>query len=806
MEVFNNNNELLTDIFFLEDRKLPDQFVKDFVFTATKDYRYLPLFSHIYDRKGNISCHIITLHDILSKENASLEALHKDFKITQREYNDVLTIVKSPDSEKAKKIISGILSTIPKFQENINKYLGVTAPKKQSDNWSKASSDTPKKVSFDDSDESSEDEIEALLKKLTVNKVKISPKKKSPVFSRPSSSKQIDPETSSDDDTEDEIEALLNKLTIGKGKGKATVAPSPPKKKSPIKQQEIFKKDILGYTVTLASPLQNDILLDKVYNSIKNKVEGITLSKDGVQKINGNIRVKNQKDYNIYFDYANTQTRVSAKGGVYTTVKCKVAPEHLGSEIERSRDILVWIFETVHSILPEIAMRDLRPYNLTAKLTHMTGSIGESLITKTFKIKSSRFSVVINGMKKQIYYSIPKGKDAFTCNIQNVDDIPIMEKIVSYVYINGKVTIASAEKVPDLELLKQAIPVDARICQKPRQVSVRTNDKEPFLKLDNGTEVVCDNPEYPFPGFTKQKNIPCCFKTTRKQQLDNARFNHYDVNEAKFKKVYVKSNILLGRHRLTGKLKDMLSAEYSIFSIGSQATLNDTMAFFNVNPGSVLVIDDNLAVDLNYGSDDEVFIVVKYLNNHKVLVREKNSEIHFMHSKRRGDIKKLYPGQTNSGQSYCRNGKVFFKMTEHGIVPVVSHPCNSGVDISSMVLPTQEQAIGTLKKTGMNIQGITISGGLVTSIKSGNLFLPVKKEELRVDLPVLSSKFYLEILGVEADHREDVVVRVPRSILKVAKTRNYEDILEEVSKSVPDETKAHNITVRLINEQDRYFK
>ena len=107
------------------------------------------------------------------------------------------------------------------------------------------------------------------------------------------------------------------------------------------------------------------------------------------------------------------------------------------------------------------------------------------------------------------------------------------------------------EKTNKKKLKEQGINFSSRECQAHRQPSLNVNNEQPIAEdgyntTYNGKNYKCNNPEYPYPGFTTKNNVLCCYshnQTGHENYIKNVDPNSLDilVEPSNFK-IQVKTN------------------------------------------------------------------------------------------------------------------------------------------------------------------------------------------------------------------------------------------------------------------------
>lgn len=93
------------------------------------------------------------------------------------------------------------------------------------------------------------------------------------------------------------------------------------------------------------------------------------------------------------------------------------------------------------------------------------------------------------------------------------------------------------EKTNKKKLKEQGINFSSRECQSHRQPMLNVNDEEPIAEDGyntsySGKNYKCNNPEYPYPGFTTKNNVLCCYshnQTGHENYIKNVDPNSLDI-------------------------------------------------------------------------------------------------------------------------------------------------------------------------------------------------------------------------------------------------------------------------------------
>lgn len=629
MEIFDNKDNYLTQIFSLTVDNIPVDFVNDVVFVDTKNYKYYPLFTHVYSvSQDKKQAHILSVFDIFQTEGKEamsfashaellLKNISKDFPRLQKElFYDAIDIFLN-EKERSEKI-QAINATLPEFSKRVNDFIKLMGDYKEdissptsSDKWSQISEEIPDPLPIFDNPVS--DEI------------------KSPVSDNSSEYRNKN------------INQLLEELNI------IEKVPIDKKEQETGYDSNGFSVNIVSYEFYLTKNKDIDLDLLKIYNMFvldENYIAtGMVISGESkykkiksqdkkanklIQEFTSSEHIKDSfktlKPFIFYFLYYSDRGviygELRTKGSINLKFKSDVLLKNFEDHINYSKDLGQKITDNFKKYATLISNENVQPLYINIKAVYENGYLPIEIVKKVFNAKQDngrqilRFKLDMkDGSKiKEIMYSTKDEVSNFS--IQKLLSRRYINEIlsgISYIFTQFKNQIVmkvvkEAKKVDIKNLKDQGIETNSRSCQKERRPLLVNEDTivpEGVNTITYKNKKLMCNKDYPWPGFTKSGSIPCCFKKIQVSkeayknilpsisiedsiQSENAIESLQNVDTIKkilLKKPLTKDNIKLERYqrgKFSNKILDNIfgDSEYYSLSLGlKDNTLLDCLIF-----------------------------------------------------------------------------------------------------------------------------------------------------------------------------------------------------------------------------------
>lgn len=539
MEIFDDKNTYLSQIFLLSSDNIPVDFVKDVVFVDTKQYKYYPPFTHVYSiSQDKKIARILSIFDIFEKEgkesmsfashvNLLYKNISNDFSNLSIElFYDAIDIFLN-EKDRGEKI-QAILLTIPEFSKKVNDFINIMENYKEDINsptssaaWSQVSQENP----------------DPLPNFPTGDKIEL----KSSVS-----------ETSSDYRNKN-INDLLEELNV------IETVPVSEKEKETGYDSRGFSVNINSYDFYLTKNKDTDIDLIKLYNLFEmdenyiaygmvihgeSKYKKIKTEDKKVQRLieefTKSEHIKNSfkflKPFIFYFIYYSKRGvihgELRTRGSINLKFKADVPLKDFEDHVNYSKDLAKKISSKFEKYIKLIPNENIQPTYINMKIIYESGHLPVDLVKKVFNARQDtgrqilRFNLATKDGNtiKEIMYSTKDERSNFT--VQKLLSRRYINEIIagiSYIFKQFKnqiiLKIEKETKKSEIKKLKsEGIETNARSCQKERRPELINEDAiipEGVNAINYKNKKLMCNKNYPWPGFTKSGSIPCCFKKSQ---------------------------------------------------------------------------------------------------------------------------------------------------------------------------------------------------------------------------------------------------------------------------------------------------
>ena len=577
-----HNGKKITEIYDIEGISYQDysvEHIKNVAFVDTQNFSLNPMFTHISEddmTQDTRHVTVISAVDIIARERPRITSkeyqdnlyknLSRDFKsLTEELYVKVLRLVFYPEKEENKKFVQDILNTLPDYQRLILKY-----------------TDT--------------------------------------------SQYNLQQEPNSEEDEEDEaVFASSNKDTL---KDLIRKVEEKENKKVIQNQDENIEVHILSYKMIVTKPRDRDINLEKIFSDVQLSQQLIAVGmliggdpkfkkvKTDDRKVTGKIndfiksehlkgQVKTLKPGVLYFMFKSPRSIIYGTLVSNGALVIKIKPiktqlpdfeKHLEDSKMYGNEIMGYFKDTAFTINENISV-----FNISIKVIKKGGYFPLDLIKKIYKGRNDHSIVRFdNGDIRNIMYSTKNKVSNFTYFNILKGGIDVAIKNIEYLKKNfGREEVSITPTIKNIkirELKNAGIGANSKECQKPRRPQVlpdgQVAPKDVYTMEINGKVIVC-NKEYPWPGFTKKSNVPCCFKKPQKekttqQEIQKTTYQGSLQNRDTVKRIFdirplVKDDVKLERYK-RGKpsnkiLSNIFKENFYSLSPGPNSGIYDALKF-----------------------------------------------------------------------------------------------------------------------------------------------------------------------------------------------------------------------------------
>lgn len=576
MDIFDHKNNFIGSTPATKGGFIKD-YIKDIVFLQTikKGYKYYQKYSNIYAMSAN-KANIISLFDVFLDNDKNLRDekytkdlynnLKNDFKLKKEDYYDALELYFNPSSKQSIKILGKIYDTVFDTELRVNTrvmhfddILELPEPKIKCDtnsdptcNWSAENSPTSSVSSFEfDNEEEQKIEDETLSK---LNQEEFL-------------TKIVSYEIIEKNDVMVNVYYLYSKIETSNYLLSTGIVLEG---KSEFKYLETKDKSLKKYLrefINSEHVKETKYLKPETFHFLYKIPNGV---------IRGEIDQKGQlklkiKQENLYYEFLSTELE-----------KVNLSIDEIYKIIDINR-----------------TNTNLKPYVLNLKIIYPKGYTSLENVSKFYKGKVDRNTFVRfnlplkEGYIKNVIYT--KTQELANFILYGVKKDQVKEILSNFRYFIDNVEIIENSKKPVIkkEAIKSLkslnIQTDSRECPKDRRPSVLSDQDQRESILVEGVNLGC-NENYPYPGFTKKNNIPCCFKKPQKNKqifINKTQNNTQEPscinkNLILSKRPLAKDDVSLEtyqRGRLSNKiLKNIFRNHYSLSS-GVASNLNQTLKF-----------------------------------------------------------------------------------------------------------------------------------------------------------------------------------------------------------------------------------